>query len=272
MTLSSSVGWPLNGPILSVRQGAVGLLAEDEGQQQQADPGRRPGVLVATQPGVRADDDRQHADDRDGDQQPQQLDARPGRARRRSAEPARSWGSRSISSSPSPPSSPTAGSRTWSVRRPARTWATCAAARAPGRSPAGRIGGLDDQRAIGQERPGRPERDAARDQGDRRPGRSRPSSRRRKRGRIGPMSGRRVRGRAQRRSSRSRPARSSRKRTWPTWISSPKASRREPVDRGAVDEGPVGAVEVLEVPGPAAERQHGVLGAGERVVDARSCC
>ena len=50
MTFSSSDGWPLNGPIESVRRCAVDVAPEHERQQQQADADRRPRVLVAAQP------------------------------------------------------------------------------------------------------------------------------------------------------------------------------------------------------------------------------
>ena len=46
-------------------------------------------------------------------------------------DPTRSCGSRSISSRLIPPSIPTAGNSTWSVRRPVTTNARCAANRAP---------------------------------------------------------------------------------------------------------------------------------------------
>ena len=53
---------------------AVDHRAEDERQQQQAHPGGRPGVLVAAQPAVGADDDAERRRDRQCDQQPHQLD------------------------------------------------------------------------------------------------------------------------------------------------------------------------------------------------------
>ena len=76
MTLSSSVGWPLIGPSCERQALAVDLGAEDERQQQQADPGRGPRVLVAAQPAVGSDDDREDRDRRDRQQQPAELDRR----------------------------------------------------------------------------------------------------------------------------------------------------------------------------------------------------
>ena len=52
---------PADRPDAQGQERPVRLLAEHERQQQQADPDRRPGVLVATQPGIGADDDRQDA-------------------------------------------------------------------------------------------------------------------------------------------------------------------------------------------------------------------
>ena len=166
MTLSSSVGWPLNGPIRRVSRAPLASSPEDEGQQQQADPGGRPGVLVATQPGVRADDDGQHADDRDGDEQPQQLDA--GQAERVAEGGARLVLGQSLHQQQTQAAEhaerrqqdlvgPPAGQDLGQVRGGQ-------SGQVDGQT--GRVGGLDDQRPIGQEGPGRPQGDAAGDQGE----------------------------------------------------------------------------------------------------------
>ena len=53
---------------------AVDLGAEHEGEEQQPDPGRRPGVLVAPQPAVGADDDPERRGHGQRAQQPDELD------------------------------------------------------------------------------------------------------------------------------------------------------------------------------------------------------
>ena len=53
---------------------AVDLGAEDERQQQQADPDRRPRVLVAPQPAIGADDDAERRGDDERAQEPDELD------------------------------------------------------------------------------------------------------------------------------------------------------------------------------------------------------
>ena len=65
---------PCDRPDREREAGAVGLAAEHEGQQQQPDPDRRPGVLVGPQPPVRADCEGEGADDPHRDQQPNQLE------------------------------------------------------------------------------------------------------------------------------------------------------------------------------------------------------
>ena len=74
MTLSNSVGCPLERADLERQPLAVDHRPEHEREQQQTDPGRRPGVLVAAQPAVRADDDPERRRHRDRDQQPDELD------------------------------------------------------------------------------------------------------------------------------------------------------------------------------------------------------
>ena len=74
MTLSSSVGWPLNGPSWSVRRWPLISVPKDERQEQQPDAGRRPGVLVAAQPAVGADHDAEGRGDGERQQQPDELD------------------------------------------------------------------------------------------------------------------------------------------------------------------------------------------------------
>ena len=54
--------------------GAVDVAAEDEREQQQADAGGGPRVLVGPQPGVRADRQRQRPDDAGRHQEPDQLE------------------------------------------------------------------------------------------------------------------------------------------------------------------------------------------------------
>ncbi len=84
---------------------AVDLRAEHERQQQQADPDRRPGVLVAAQPAVGADDDPERR--RDGERQHAARPAGPGPARAsvpKNVWVTRSCGSRCMSSSEIPPS------------------------------------------------------------------------------------------------------------------------------------------------------------------------
>ena len=53
---------------------AVDLRAEDEGEQQQTDADRRPGVLVAAQPAVGPDDDAEGRRQGQRQQQPDELD------------------------------------------------------------------------------------------------------------------------------------------------------------------------------------------------------
>ena len=181
----------------------------------------------------------------------------------------RSCGSRCISSSEMPPSSPTTGSSTWSDRRPARTWARCAS---------GERDEVDREargRRTRREPPGRApgtERDAADDQrdGDERqqarlgPPRPRTDAAAGSRGSVGPArrAGRRAPSRA------TRPPRLARGAGGPG-RSTPRRRTRaaRPVDRPAVDERAVRAPEVLDVPAPAAVREHGVIGRGERVLD-----
>ena len=111
---------------------AADLRAEHEGQQQQGDADGRPRVLVAAQPAVRADDDRRASWRPRWPGTARAAGPRRGRASwPRTSRVWRSCGSRCMSSSEMPPSIPTAGSRTWSDRRPARTWAMCARATAP---------------------------------------------------------------------------------------------------------------------------------------------
>ena len=74
MTLSSSVGWPLNGPSWRVRRWPLISVPEDEGQQQQTDADGRPGVLVAAQPAVGPDDDAEGRRQGECQQQPDELD------------------------------------------------------------------------------------------------------------------------------------------------------------------------------------------------------
>ena len=119
ITLSSSDGCPDSGPIERVSRAPLTSRSEDEREQQERDAGRRPGVLVGPQPGVRADGEREDRDDRERDEQPAELELR----RARDSVPPNDWvtrscGSRCIRSRPMPPSIATAGSSTWSVPPP----------------------------------------------------------------------------------------------------------------------------------------------------------
>ena len=137
MTLSSSDGWPLSGPEAERQPRAADVDAEDEDEQQQRDAGRGPRVLVATQPAIRADDDRERG--RDGQPTGAARRAGPGRAqlaRRRNRlpdevlrQPLHQEQARSRRASP------TAGNRTWSDPPPGerRTRGAPRTAR-PGRS------------------------------------------------------------------------------------------------------------------------------------------
>ena len=204
---------------------AVDLGPEDERQQQQGDADRRPRVLVEPQPAVGADDDGEGRGDADRQHEPDELDVGRGRASTpKNRWTTRSCGSRSMSSRLMPPSSPTAGSRTWSVRRPVRTWARWAASSdAEVDREVERLGRREPGRRRRLVRsPGELERDAAdqdRGRDDRRGGEPRAS----------------VAGAdlaedpGQRRSvCRHRRGRSSRNRTWPTWSSSPYPSGETP--------------------------------------------
>ena len=73
--MSSSDGWPLTGPNVERQARAVDVRPEHEGEQEQADADRRPGVLVAAQPAIRADDDRERrATIATAEDQPDELD------------------------------------------------------------------------------------------------------------------------------------------------------------------------------------------------------
>ena len=74
MTLRNSDGCPLNGPICRVRRWPLTSDTQDEREQQEAHAGRGPGVLVATEPAVGADDDPDDRRDRDPEDQPDELD------------------------------------------------------------------------------------------------------------------------------------------------------------------------------------------------------
>ena len=74
MTFSSSDGWPLNGPKRRVRREPAVSVPKHEHEQQEDDPDRSPGVLVAAEPRVRADHDADGRGDADGEHQPDQLD------------------------------------------------------------------------------------------------------------------------------------------------------------------------------------------------------
>ena len=233
------------------------IRPEDERQQQQGDPGRRPGVLVATKPRVRAHDDRRAgrataiAED-----EPDQLDLAQAQRRSPRSSVTSSWGSRCMRSSEMPPSSPTTGSRTWSV------------------PPSGQhLGDVRQRqraevdaeaRGVVRGEHARPARGAA--TRCRRAARSRPGP-----GAAPPSSaavdgsGRGCAGSA---TAGARPlgapvtrsrARSSRRRTWPIDTSSPKPSGETPATGPPVHERAVRASEVLDVPAPAPKRQHGVL-------------
>ena len=110
---------------------AVHLGAQDEREQQQADAGGGPRVLVPAQPAVRADDDPD--DRRDRTPRTSQTSwtwARPTSAPNQCCV-TRPCGSRCMRRREIPPSMPTTGNRIWSVRRPARTNAACPASKAP---------------------------------------------------------------------------------------------------------------------------------------------
>ena len=86
-------------------------------------PDGGPGVLVAPQPGVRAHDDREDRDDREGDQQPDELQLRRGASsvRRTSAVTSSCGQALHEQEADAAEQSRRVGSSTWSVRRPART-------------------------------------------------------------------------------------------------------------------------------------------------------
>ena len=208
---------------------AVDLGAEHERQQQQADPGGRPGVLVAAQPAVGADDDRRASSRRPArtSSQTSWTSASP------SVVPKNVWvtrscGSRSISSSEIPPSIATVGSRTWSVRRPARTWASVGGEQ---RAEVDRAGPA--RRTAGTAR--RPSPPARRCRRRGRARRARAAGARASAGAAGSGRGRAGSGRASAWPASSSAviasARSRRIRTWPICSSSPKPSGATPSTR-----------------------------------------
>ena len=142
MTLSSSDGWPLSGPMTRVRRWPLTSRAEHEGQQQQARSRPRPRCTCSGA-----------ASGRSGRRSPSVVATISASRAARS-----SWTSARPSALPknladevlrqplhqqqarSRRASPTAGSRTWSVRRPARTcatWATNSARDVDERAPCG---------------------------------------------------------------------------------------------------------------------------------------
>ena len=244
---------------------AVDLGAEHEGQQQQADPGRGPRVLVAAQPAVRADDDRQGRHDGQGDEQPDELDlGEPERGaeerlldevlrqplhqqQRDPAEQRRSSaaGSGRCAGRPGPGRG---GRRAARRGRCARPWASYSR-----NVPVDRCRERD---AADHERerdePEQPELDPARSWTDR------PEDARERR--AGPRCAVAV--------SAVMPSRSLE--THPDLADLQlvtEAHRRDAVDATAVDVRPVRAAEILEVPAPAAVGQDGVIGRRERIVD-----
>ncbi len=74
MTLSSSDGWPLNGPSDSVRREPLTSEPKTKVSARSADAGRRPGVLVEAQPAVRAEADGDGRRHRQRHSEPQQLE------------------------------------------------------------------------------------------------------------------------------------------------------------------------------------------------------
>ena len=236
--MSSSDGWPDSGPIESVRRAPLTSRAEHEGQQQQRDPGRRPRVLVGPQPGVRADGEREapRSPPSATSSQPSWSWPRP------SSAPPNDWvdevlGQPLHQQQPDAAEhAPTAGSSTWSVRRPASTnarWTTNRATEVD--EQALRVGRQRGRAPPAPRRPRAarwscwvgPERRAARrrsvDGDDREQGEL---------GRRGPRveRGSRRAGRAWASGAHSRP-RSRRNRTSPTWSSSPNPSGRDALDR-----------------------------------------
>ena len=238
--------------------------------EQQADARRRPGVLVEAQPAVGPDDDRQDRGDRDErSASHDELDVGRGRGRGRRVlrRPGPGAGAPS-GAGRSRRASPTAGSRTWSVRRPARTCARWAMPnRRRGRSGDGALG-VRPRRSPGSAHAlGVPERhapDEERDRDDReQPGLAPP--------RPGPdrAEDRRQRGAARRSSRRASSARgrSSRNRTWPTWSTSPNPSGATPSTGAPLTNVPFVLPRSSTYQRPAAERKDGVLGRRERVLD-----
>ena len=103
-------------------------IAKDKHEQQQADAGGCPRVLVPAQPTVAAHEHGHQAENGEADHQPDHLQRRQRQQRAAQALAVRSCGRRSISSRDRPPSSAAAGSSTWSMRRPLTTNATWTAA------------------------------------------------------------------------------------------------------------------------------------------------
>ena len=271
--MSSSDGWPLSGPMRRVSRAPPTSVPNTKVEQQQRDAGRGPGVLVAAQPAVRPDDDRRASSrsPRPRSSQTSWTSPSPSSAAEASAS-TRSCGSRCISSRQIPPSIADDGQQDLvgaapgederEVGREQRAEvdgeAACrgihsdkvdrSASCPSDRLPTTRATATSTTRPAGAPRsepagarPDRPE-DARR-----RPRRGRRRLRRAALMRRAPARGAGGPGRsaARRRSRAGRPPSTGRPFTYV----------------------PLVLPEVLDVPAPAAERQHGVLGRRERVVD-----
>ena len=201
MTFSSSDGWPLNGPKRRRQPRAGDLRAEHERQEQQGDPDRGPRVLVAAQPacpsGRRC---RASWRSRCASTSHSELDL--AEAERRAADRGHEVLGQALHEQQRDPAEHArpSGSRIWSDRRPARTWARWAVARAHevDRQPARRRTGASSP-VDGQARARRCRRRAATATSA-----SSRASVQRGRGRIGPRIARQLADAAPRRSPASR--------------------------------------------------------------------
>ena len=256
--MRSSDGWPLSGPICSVRREPLTSEPKTNVRARSDEPGGGPGVLVEAQPAVGPEGHGDRGRDRQGDAQPEELEvAEPQGPRARSpgrrgpAAGVPSGAGRCRRGTPPPGEAPR---RAVAPRRRARR-ARRGARRRRGGGPAGSAGSRRPVRKSPSDRLpiARAATTAA----------SRPSSRGRARGRGKPG---RAGGAGVGREPRHPRPRSRRSRTSPIRISSPYASAVTPGDRGAVHVRPVRAAKILDVPRPAAEGQHGMLRRRVRVV------
>ena len=131
MTFSSSDGWPLTGPNDRVSRWPLISVPRTNVRSRRATPvAAQVYLYMRSQRSERTTIASVVARPIDRTSQTSWTSARP-----RSVLPivwiTRFCGNRSISSRLIPPSNPTAGRSTWSVRRPARTWATWASSRTP---------------------------------------------------------------------------------------------------------------------------------------------